>query len=52
MEHKRNNEVKKERTGYLGASDIVNGSPSMYEIREEEMESALRNIMKEIDEMS
>jgi hypothetical protein len=45
----RNKELPKEYTQYLGASDIVNSAGGSYIIKEPEMESALREIMAEID---
>lgn len=39
----------KENAGkYLSASDIVNGTANLFEIKEKEMESALKDIYREI----
>jgi hypothetical protein len=45
---KNKNQVKNVEDGYMGASDIVNGTPSLYSIGEKEMESALEEINKEL----
>lgn len=39
---------KEEINKYLGASDIVNSTANLYIIKEKEMESALKEIYKEI----
>jgi hypothetical protein len=41
-------EIEKEEVKYLGASDIVNGTASLYKIREKEMKTDLENISNEI----
>ncbi len=43
---KNKKKIKDIENGNLGASDIVNGTASLYEIKE--MESALNHIYKEI----
>lgn len=37
-----------EQSNNLGASDIVNGTACLYSIREKEMETALKDLYKEI----
>lgn len=49
MNPERNKELPNEYTKYLSASDIVNCAGGDYIIQETEMESALRELMSEID---
>ncbi|MFL0247848.1 hypothetical protein [Candidatus Clostridium stratigraminis] len=44
----RENLKTKETNNYLSPSDIVNGTANLYEIKEKEMEAALRDIYREI----
>lgn len=46
------NKIIKETSKYLGASDVVNGTPALYSFNEKEMESALEEIYREIDNKS
>lgn len=39
---------EKEINKYLSPSDIVNGTANLYEIKEKEMEAALKDIYREI----
>ena len=51
MDKEKAKDLSMDYTKYLGASDIVNSAGgSSYIIKEPEMESALREIMAEIDE--
>lgn len=50
MSNSKKENIPRIQSKYLGASDIVNGTPSLYKPREKEMESALDEILKEIDE--
>ena len=52
MYNNKDNIIPKEESKYLGASDIVNGAANTFQIKEEEMATALEEIMKEINEMS
>jgi hypothetical protein len=45
---KKVKEIKKEACKYLDAANIVNGTSQFYVIEEEEMESAIKEIMDEI----
>lgn len=47
MDDQENLKIK-ETNNYLNPSDIVNGSANLYEIKEKEMEAALRDIYREI----
>lgn len=46
---KNKKKVKNVEDGYMGASDIVNGTASLYKIDEKEMETALKDIYKELN---
>lgn len=46
----RYNQAPIKQNEHLGASDIVNGTPFGYVITEPEMETAFRNLMREIEE--
>lgn len=50
MNKEENHEIYKIKSKFLGASDIVNGTASLYEIREKEMDSAIKRTLKTIDE--
>jgi hypothetical protein len=50
VNNSKKDNIFKIQSKYLGASDIVNGTPSLYEPREKEMETAIEEILKEIDE--
>lgn len=50
LKNYQKDKVQKEKVEYLGASDIVNGTPALYDIKEPEMESALNEVMKELYE--
>jgi hypothetical protein len=45
----KDKDIKKEGSKYLGASDIVNGTAPLYKIEEKEMESAIEDIMDNIN---
>lgn len=49
MDKEKAKDLTMDYTKYLGASDIVNSAGGSYIIKEPEMESALREIMAEID---
>lgn len=46
----KDNEYKKLQSDYLGASDIVNQVGGQYIIKEEEMESALKRVFRDIED--
>jgi|GEM_PF-3988281 len=47
MDHNVNLRME-ETNKYLSSSDIVNGTANLYKIKEKEMESALKDIYREI----
>ncbi|MFL0267769.1 hypothetical protein [Candidatus Clostridium radicumherbarum] len=50
MDDQENLKIK-EKNNYLNPSDIVNGTANLYEIKEKEMEAALKDIYREIGYM-